>query len=164
MKIKGKVWKFGDNVNTDLIIPGKYLRTLDRSIWSKHVLEGVDPKFSSKISSGDIIVAGRNFGCGSSREQAALALKFAGIVGVVAESFGEIFFRNAINVGLIAVECPKILDHINEGEDVEVDLEKGCVIAPRGVLKIKPYPKFMVDIIETGGLIPYFKAKKKWSK
>ena len=160
MKIKGKVWELGNNVKTDHIIPGKYLRTLDRSVWPKHVLEGVDTTFPSKISPGDIIVAGRNFGCGSSREQAALALKFAGIAGVVAESFGEIFFRNAINVGLTVVECTRILSHVKEGEEVEVDLEKGYLIAPMGVLRVRIYPKFMMDVLAAGGLIPYFKARK----
>lgn len=159
MKIRGKVWKFGDDVNTDVIIPARYLRTFDSSVWPQHVMEGIDPEFTKKVQPGDIIVAGRNFGCGSSREQAALAIKLAGIAAVVAESFGWIFFRNAINNGLPAVECPGISKAVETGDLIEIDLEKGVVSTPRGILQIKPYPVFMREILAHGGLVEYFKRK-----
>ncbi len=123
-KISGRVWKFGDNIDTDVIIPGKYLRTTDMSMFAAHVMEGIDPGFSQKVKKGDIIVAGENFGCGSSREQAPLALKHAGIACIVAESFARIFFRNAINVGLPIIEA-KI--DCKESDIIEIDLENGIV-------------------------------------
>src|SRR5659263_652060 len=119
--ISGKAWKFGDNVDTDVIIPGKYLRTTDMSVFASHVMEGIDPLFSQKVRKGDIIVAGKNFGCGSSREQAPLALKYAGVACIVAESFARIFFRNAINVGLPIIEAR--ID-CKEGDNIEINLKK----------------------------------------
>ena len=161
MKIKGRVWKFGDDINTDVIIPSRYLRTFDSSVWPQHVMEGVDPEFPRKVKPGDIIVAGKNFGCGSSREQAAIALKLAGVAAVVAESFGWIFFRNAINNGLPAIECPGISKAVETGDIIEVDLKRGLVATPRGAFKVKPYPPFMRDILAYGGLVEYFKRKIK---
>src|SRR3990170_4632866 len=122
--ISGIVWKFGDNIDTDVIIPGKYLRTTDMSVFASHVMEGIDPQFSQKVQQGDVIVAGENFGCGSSREQAPLALKHAGIACIVAGSFARIFFRNAINVGLPIIEA-KI--DCEEGDIIEIDLQNGIV-------------------------------------
>lgn len=120
--IKGRVWIFGDDVDTDVIIPGKYLRTTDMQVFADHAMEGIDPDFSTKVQKGDIIVAGNNFGCGSSREQAPLALKHAGVACVVAKTFARIFFRNAINVGLPLMEADVTC---NEGDMIEVDLANG---------------------------------------
>ena len=157
--IRGRVWKFGDDVDTDVIIPAKYLRTVDKSVWPKHVLEGLDPSFSSKVKPGDIIVAGKNFGCGSSREQAVLAIKWAGISAVVAESFARIFFRNGINNGLPLIECRGISKAVDEGDVIEIDLEKGEVHTKQGVLKTVPLPPFLQDILKLGGLVEYYKKK-----
>lgn len=157
--IRGRVWKFGDDVDTDVIIPAKYLRSVDKSVWPKHVLEGLDPSFSSKVKPGDIIVAGKNFGCGSSREQAVLAIKWAGISAVVAESFARIFFRNGINNGLPLIECRGISEVVNEGDIIEIDLEKGEIHTKHGVLKTAPLPPFLQDILKIGGLVEYYKKK-----
>ncbi|MEM4658637.1 MAG: 3-isopropylmalate dehydratase small subunit [Candidatus Methanosuratincola sp.] len=156
--IKGRVWKFGDDIDTDVIIPAKYLRSVDQSVWPKHVLEGVDPEFSSKVRPGDIIVAGKNFGCGSSREQAALAIKWAGVAAVVAESFARIFFRNAINNGLPLIEAKGISKMVEEGEVIEIDLDSGIVKTPKGEVKSAPLPPFLQDILKSGGLVEYYKA------
>ncbi|OYT52326.1 MAG: 3-isopropylmalate dehydratase [Desulfurococcales archaeon ex4484_217_2] len=161
MIIKGRVWKFGDNISTDIIIPGRYLRTLNYSLWPKHLMEGLDPTFSSKVKRGDIIVAGKNFGCGSSREQAVLAIKLAGISAVVAESFGWIFFRNAINQGLPVIECPNITKYVKTGDIVKIDLVNGLVITQNKTLMINKYPKFILDILNAGGLIQYYKRLRK---
>lgn len=161
MIIRGRVWKFGDNISTDIIIPGRYLRTSNYSLWPKHLMEGIDPTFSSKVRKGDIIVAGKNFGCGSSREQAVLAIKFAGISAVVAESFGWIFFRNAINHGLPAIECPNITKYVETGDVIEIDLANGFIKTPKKTLMIKPYPKLIMDILNAGGLIQYYRRIRK---
>lgn len=159
--IEGKVWKFGDDVDTDVIIPAKYLRSVDQSVWPKHVLEGIDPSFSSKVRKGDIIVAGKNFGCGSSREQAALAIKNSGVAAVVAESFARIFFRNAINNGLPLVECKGASRAVKEGEIIEIDLERGEVKTRSATLKALPLPPFLQEILRSGGLVEYFKKNRK---
>jgi len=154
--ISGRVWKFGDNIDTDVIIPGKYLRTTDMSVFASHVMEGIDPQFSKKVKKGDIIVAGENFGCGSSREQAPLALKHAGIACIVAASFARIFFRNAINVGLpiieVRIEC-------EEGDSIEIDLEKGTVKNKDRTYTGSKLPDFLCDILTDGGLIEHRKKK-----
>lgn len=157
-EISGRVWKFGENIDTDVIIPGKYLRTTDLNVFAAHAMEGIDPQFSRKVKKGDIIVAGKNFGCGSSREQAPLALKHAGISCVVAESFARIFFRNAINVGLPIIEAKIDCD---EGDTIEVDLEKGMV---KNTANGKTYPGtklpgFLREILADGGLVEHRKAK-----
>jgi 3-isopropylmalate dehydratase small subunit len=159
--LKGRVWKFGDDVDTDVIIPAKYLRSVDQTVWPKHVLEGLDPSFSSKVKPGDIIVAGKNFGCGSSREQAALAIKWAGVAAVIAESFARIFFRNTINNGLPLIECRGISKAVEEGEVIEVDLDSGEVSTSKGTLRSAPLPPFLQEIVNSGGLVEYYKAKKK---
>lgn len=165
MIIRGRLWKFGDNISTDIIISGKYLRTLNYSLWVKHLMEELDPAFSTKIRKGDIIVAGKNFGCGSSREQAVLAIKLAGISAVVAESFGWIFFRNAINHGLPVIECPNITKYVETGEVIEINLVKGFVKTPKKTIIVKPYPKFIMDIFNVGGLIQYYRREKtQWLK
>jgi len=152
--ISGKAWKFGDNVDTDVIIPGKYLRTTDMSVFASHVMEGIDPLFSQKVRKGDIIVAGKNFGCGSSREQAPLALKYAGIACIVAESFARIFFRNAINVGLPIIEAR--ID-CEEGDNIEIDLEKGIVKNNGKTYPATKLPDFLREILADGGLVEHRK-------
>jgi len=151
---KGRVWKFGDNVDTDLIIAGKYLTDLDPDELAKVVFEGLNPDFAKQVGEGDIIVAGSNFGCGSSREHAPSAIKCAGIKVIVAESFARIFFRNAINIGLTAIECPDIADNVGEGEVIEVDIKKGVINLPTGKsFKFNPIPDNVLRILELGGLV-----------
>ncbi|HVO77595.1 MAG TPA: 3-isopropylmalate dehydratase small subunit [Methanomassiliicoccales archaeon] len=158
--IRGRAWKFGDHVNTDLIIPGRYLDDYHIPNLAKHVMEDVDPDFAKKVQKGDVIVAGRNFGCGSSREQAPAALRAAGVAAIVAASFARIFYRNAINVGLPVVICAEAMDVVTEGEIIEIDLEKGVLRTSRGKeLKFKPLPSFLREILDEGGLVPY--ARKK---
>ncbi len=146
---------YGDNIDTDRIIPGKYTKTLDTASLAKHVLEDLDPEFSTKVKAGDILVAGDNFGCGSSREQAPLALKTAGVSLVIARYFARIFFRNAINIGLPVMEIP---DHnIQAGDHLEVDLAKSQVkhLASGAIYQANPLPQVMLDILQEGGLVPY---------
>jgi methanogen homoaconitase small subunit len=154
MVIKGHAWKYGDNVNTDLIIPGKYLRTTDVQVFAEHAMEGIDKRFSPDV--GDVIVAGKNFGCGSSREQAVLALKYAKIGCVVAKSFARIFFRNAINVGLPIVEA-NAADFVENGDKIEIDLSSGLVKTEAKILQGSKLPAFLLEILEDGGLIEYRK-------
>jgi len=162
-KIKGRVWKFGDDIDTDIIIPGRYLVLTDENELAKHAMEGLDPEFYSKTKEGDIILAGKNFGCGSSREHAPLALKAAGISAVVAESFARIFYRNAINVGFPLLESEKISSSFDEGEEIELDMDKGVLKNERTgkEYKVKKLPEFMLEILNNGGLIPYLKEKLK---
>ncbi|HTY91907.1 MAG TPA: 3-isopropylmalate dehydratase small subunit [Methanocella sp.] len=157
MKFRGKAWKYGDNVDTDVIIPGKYLRTADFKTFGEHAMEGIDPAF--KPAKGDIIVAGKNFGCGSSREQAPLALKYAGISCVVAKSFARIFFRNSINLGLPIVEA-NIYNAVQKGDIVEVDLDRGLVMAGGKEYKSTKLPDFLQDILNAGGLVAYRRANR----
>ncbi len=159
MKLTGKAHKFGDDINTDYIISGKYkFKTLDEKEMAKHIMEDIDPEFYKKISLGDFIVAGKNFGCGSSREQAPLAIKAAGISAVIAESFARIFFRNSINIGLPAIEC-KDSGTIVSGDKLEVDLNKGVIFnkTKKSELKIIPLPKVMIKILNDGGLAAHFR-------
>lgn len=154
--IAGKVWKFGDNIDTDLIIPGKHLRTTDMSVFAAHAMEGIDPDFSKKVQNGDVIVAGKNFGCGSSREQAPLALKHAGVACVVAESFARIFFRNAINVGLPIIEAKP---DCKEGDIIEINLGEGNVKNKDNTYPGSKLPDFLRDILADGGLVEHRKRK-----
>jgi len=159
MQIQGKVWKFGDDINTDLIIAGKYkLSITDLDELSRHAMEAVMPDFAERVKRGDLVVAGKNFGCGSSREQAPLVLKRLGVGAVIARSFARIFYRNAINIGLPAVECEDV-DDIQEGELLEVDLVKGY-IRNQGrdkVYDLKPLPPELWMILSEGGLVNYVK-------
>ena len=162
MALKGKAFKFGDDINTDLIISGKYkFKTLDMRELAKHVLEDARPNFYGEISAGDFVVAGRNFGCGSSREQAPLAIKFANISGVIAKSFARIFYRNSINVGLPVIICDEA-DRIDEGDKLSVDLQKGKIVdETKGItLKASPIPPFMMEILNDGGMVEYFNKGK----
>ena len=158
--ICGKVWKFGDDINTDVIIWGKYkYKILDLKELSSHAMEAIDPDFAKKISPGDIIVAGKNFGCGSSREHAPLVLKYAGVGAVVAESFARIFYRNAFNIGLPIVECTELRGKINQGDQIEVDLEEGQILklGTGEVFRIKAMPPFLLEMLKEGGLVEHFK-------
>lgn len=162
-KIKGKVWKFGDNIDTDVIIPARYLNTTDPEELAKHCMEDVDPEFSKKVNKGDIIVAGKNFGCGSSREHAPIAIKACGIACVIAESFARIFYRNAFNTGLLILECPEAVKETETGDELEIYPEEGKIInlTKNKTFFTKPLPPFMKEILEDGGLIPHIMKKFK---
>jgi 3-isopropylmalate/(R)-2-methylmalate dehydratase small subunit len=163
MEVKGKVLVFGDNINTDVIIPSKYLTSLDPDEWAKHAMESLDPTFPIKAKEEVIIVAGKNFGCGSSREQAPIALKHAGAKCVVAESFARIFFRNAINIGLPVIECPSILKKTSEGDQLLINLASGEITNLTKNMKLKALelPDFILKIISAGGLIEHLKRRLK---
>lgn len=158
MTISGRVWKFGDHIDTDVIIPGKYLRTTDMHVFASHAMEGIYPEFSARFKPGDIIVAGENFGCGSSREQAPLALKYAGVACVVARSFARIFFRNAINVGLPIIESDA---RCSQGDMCSVDLIQGTVQCSDTVFTGTKLPDFLLEILLDGGLVEH---RKKLSR
>jgi 3-isopropylmalate/(R)-2-methylmalate dehydratase small subunit len=162
MIIKGRVHKFGDNVNTDDIIAAKYLVSADMKELGRHCMENINPGFVSKVKQGDIILGGENFGCGSSREHAPLAIKGCGIAAVVAKSFAGIFFRNSINIGLPFLELPDT-DKISDGDSLEIDLSGGIIknLSKDESYKIKPFPKFLQEIIEGGGLMNWIKLRSK---
>lgn len=161
MKLKGKVHKFGSNVDTDAIIPARYLNVSDAQELAKHCMEDIAPDFVRRVEPGDIIVADSNFGCGSSREHAPLAIKAAGISCVIARSFARIFFRNGINIGLPLLECGEAVDNTSDGDLLEVDLATGEITnLTRGKSFVaKPYPEFMMGIVAAGGLIEYTRKK-----
>jgi 3-isopropylmalate/(R)-2-methylmalate dehydratase small subunit len=155
MKVTGTATKFGDNVDTDVILPGKYLILMDPKDLAKHALEGLDPAFPEKAKKGIIVVGGKNFGCGSSREQAPLALKHAGVKCVLAESFARIFFRNAINIGLPIIECKGISAAVENGDELSVDFEAGEIrnVTKGKTLRGTKLPPFILEILSDGGLI-----------
>lgn len=157
-----KVWKFGDNIDTDVIIAARYLNTSDEKFLASHVMEDIDPNFVKKISVGDVIVAGENFGCGSSREHAPIAIKSAGICAVIAKSFARIFYRNSFNMGLLILECNET-DKINEGDELKIDVKQGAIsnLTQNKTYKFQPIPPFMQELIKSGGLIEYAKTKIK---
>ena len=161
MKLEGTVFKYGDNVDTDVIIPARYLNSSDPKELASHCMEDIDKEFISKVKSGDIIVAAKNFGCGSSREHAPIAIKAAGVSIVIAETFARIFYRNAINIGLPIMECPDAAREIQPGDKVEVDLDSGVVtdVTLGKTWKGQAFPQFMQNIISAGGLIPYINSK-----
>ena len=163
MILEGKVWKFGDNIDTDVIIPAPYLVTTDMVELGKHCMEGVDASFAEKVRPGDIIVAGTNFGCGSSREHAPMALKGVGISCVIAEGFARIFFRNAFNMGLAIFESPGIVQGIQEGDQVSVDQDTGEIIDHTNGKRslANPIPPFMQELIEAGGLMSHILSKRR---
>lgn len=157
---KGRVWKYGDNINTDVIFPGKYTYSiLEPEEMVQHALEDLDPDFAKEVKPGDIIVAGKNFGCGSSREQAATCLKYAGVQAVVAKSFARIFFRNAINQGLPVLQSEEAAENIEMGEEIEIDFAKGEIKRKKGIFQFPPFSESVLGILEAGGLIPYTKKK-----
>lgn len=157
MKAKGKIFRYTDNVDTDVIIPARYLNTSDPGELASHCMEDIDPSFVQRVRSGDMIVAGRNFGCGSSREHAPLAIKAAGISCVIARTFARIFYRNAINIGLPILECPEAVDGISADDEVEVDFDTGEINnrTTGTTWKAEPFPEFMQELIKADGLIRY---------
>jgi 3-isopropylmalate dehydratase small subunit len=163
MKAHGKVWKFGNDINTDEIIPARYLNTSDPDELAQHCMEDADPDFMKKAKAGDIIVAGKNFGCGSSREHAPIAIKAAKISCVIAESFARIFYRNSVNIGLPIIESEEAAKDIAEGDEIEIDFDSGVIknITKNKEYKAKPFPPFMQDIIAKGGLMAKVKAELK---
>jgi len=163
MKLNGKAHKYGADVNTDLIIPARYLHNDDRSMWVEHCMEDIDTEFVKRLTPGDFIVATTNFGCGSSREQAPIVIKESKVSGVIASSFARIFFRNAINIGLPILECAEASEEIEMGDELEVELETGTIrnLTRNKTYQAKPYPDFMRGIIEKGGLIPYTRDRYK---
>lgn len=161
MSPAGRVWKYGDNVDTDVIIPARYLNMSTAEELAAHCMEDLDPGFAQAVEPGDIVVAGENFGCGSSREHAPLAIKGAGVHCVVARSFARIFYRNAINVGLPIIECPDAVEGVEPGQHLTVDLEAGKVhnVETGDTFHSEPYPPFMMNIIRVGGLVPYTRQR-----
>jgi 3-isopropylmalate/(R)-2-methylmalate dehydratase small subunit len=159
--IEGKAVKYGDNVDTDVIIPARYLNISDLKELTLHCMEDIDSEYFNKIKDGAVIIAGKNFGCGSSREHAPLVLKESGINVVIAETFARIFYRNAINIGLAIIECPEAVHASNDGDEIQVDIQKGLLInKTKGkTYSVAPFPKFMQEIIDAGGLIEYVKNK-----
>lgn len=155
MIFNGKSIKYGDNVDTDVIIPARYLNTIDKKELASHCMEDIDKEFIHKVQEGDIMVAGYNFGCGSSREHAPIALKASGISLVIARSFARIFYRNAINIGLAIVECPEAVDGIADGDRIEADLDNGVIYnrTTGKSFQTQPFPAFIQQIIENGGLV-----------
>jgi len=159
MKRTGKVWKFGDDIDTDLIIPARYLNTSDPRALAEHCMEDADPGFARAVLAGDFIVGGKNFGCGSSREHAPIAIKAAGVACVIARSFARIFYRNAFNMGLPILECAEA-DQIRNGESLTVDTAVGQIKTESGaVFSTKPIPPFMQELIAAGGLMPYIRKQ-----
>jgi 3-isopropylmalate/(R)-2-methylmalate dehydratase small subunit len=161
MRITGVVHKFGDNIDTDVIIPARYLNISEPAELARHLMEGIDGEFAQKVGEGDVILAGANFGCGSSREHAPVAIKAAGISCVIAKSFARIFYRNAINIGLPILECPDAVDESDSGDVLKFELATGEIenVAKGLTFKAKPYPKFMLELISTGGLVEYTKRR-----
>ncbi|RHP35648.1 3-isopropylmalate dehydratase small subunit [Lachnotalea sp. AF33-28] len=161
MKAKGTVFKYGDNVDTDVIIPARYLNVSEPSELASHCMEDIDTEFVKKVKKGDIIIADKNFGCGSSREHAPIAIKASGVSCVIAETFARIFYRNAINIGLPIIECPEASAGIGAGDEVEVDFDSGMIYnRTRGTqFKGQAFPEFMQKIITAGGLINYINSQ-----
>jgi len=162
MIFKGKVWKFGDNIDTDAIIPARYLTTSDPGQLAKHCMEDADPDFASRMDKGDIILGGENFGCGSSREHAPISIKAAGVSCVIAKSFARIFYRNAFNMGLPIFESKELVDAINNGEEIKVDSTEGTISITGSdkIFNINPIPPFMEELIADGGLMKHIARKR----
>ncbi|MGI6452968.1 MAG: 3-isopropylmalate dehydratase small subunit [Syntrophomonadaceae bacterium] len=163
MDFSGRVFKFGADIDTDLIIPARYLNTFDPAELARHCMEDADPSFAQTVKPGDIIVADKNFGCGSSREHAPIAIKAAGISCVIAKSFARIFYRNSINMGLPILECSAAVDAIKEGDQVEVELKTGIIrkVETKEEFRAAPFPEFVQEIMARGGLINYVEEKVK---
>lgn len=161
MKAEGRVFKFGSNVDTDVIIPARYLNVPDPAELAKHCMEDIDKEFVNQVKSGDLIVADKNFGCGSSREHAPIAIKAAGVSCVIAETFARIFYRNAINIGLPIIECPAAAKGIEAGDEVEVDFDTGVItnVTKGTTFQGQPFPEFMQKIIKAEGLVNYINQK-----
>lgn len=157
---EGKVWKYGDNINTDVIFPGKYTyQKMTPEEMAEHAMEDLDTEFVAKVRQGDILVAGKNFGMGSSREQAAVAIKYAGIDVIIAKSFSRIYFRNAINAGMPAIKSPEAVDAVQNGDTVTINMARGEITTPKGTFSFPPYPPAVMEILQENGLIPFIKKK-----
>jgi 3-isopropylmalate/(R)-2-methylmalate dehydratase small subunit len=163
MKVTGHTVKFGDNIDTDVILPGKYLVLIDANDLAKHAMEGLDADFPEKAKKGILVVGGKNFGCGSSREQAPLALKYSGVKCVLAESFARIFFRNAINIGLPVIECKGISATVDNGDELTVDFETGTIqnVTKGKSFQVTKLPPFILEILADGGLIENLRRRMK---
>ena len=163
MSVKGRVFKYGNDVDTDVIIPARHLTSADPAHLASHCMEDIDPDFVNRVNVGDVMVAGENFGCGSSREHAPVAIKASGITLVIASSFARIFYRNAINVGLPIMECPEASAAINNGDEIEADFDTGVIrdLTTGESFTAKPFPEFIKKIIDAGGLVPYTKMKSE---
>ncbi len=161
MIVEGKAWVFGDDVDTDVIIPARYLNKSDPLFLAGHCMEDIDRTFAAQVEEGDIIVAGKNFGCGSSREHAPLALKATGITGIIAHSFARIFFRNALNIGLPIWECPEMIKDVETGDRIQVNIPEGefILLERKKEYKANPFPPFMQELIKVGGLVNYVRKK-----
>jgi len=161
MKVSGKTYKYGDNVDTDVIIPARYLNTPNAKELAAHCMEDIDASFAKTVKPGEIIVAGKNFGCGSSREHAPLAIKTCGVACVIASTFARIFYRNALNIGLPILECPEAAERISAGDEVTVDFDTGRIMnVTTGIsYQAEPFPPFMQDLIAAGGLASYMKSQ-----
>lgn len=158
-----KAWKFGDDIDTDVIIPARYLNQITPEFLAKHCMEDVDAEFAQNVKPGDIIIGGKNFGCGSSREHAPIAIKAAQVKVVIAESYGRIFYRNSLNIGLPILECEEAVRGIEAGDEIEVDLQTGRIVnlTRNTQFEARPFPPFMQDLIQAGGLIPYIKGRRE---
>ena len=163
MKVRGKVFKYGDNIDTDVIIPARYLTSADPEHLKEHCMEDIDISFKDRVKTGDIMVAGKNFGCGSSREHAPVAIKASGISLVIADDFARIFYRNSINVGLPILECPEAAQKINDGDEIEADFDTGIITDKTTGERFasKPFPEFIKNIMANGGLVGYTESELK---
>ena len=163
MKAYGTVHKYGDNVDTDVIIPARYLNSSDTAELAKHCMEDIDKEFVNNVKAGDIIVAKKNFGCGSSREHAPIAIKASGVSCVIADTFARIFYRNSINIGLPIIECPEAAKAIEAGDEVEIDFDSGKIYDRTKGMEFQgqPFPEFMQKLIAAGGLVKYTNSKRK---
>jgi 3-isopropylmalate/(R)-2-methylmalate dehydratase small subunit len=159
MKKSVSVHRYGHDINTDLILPGQYLNLYKAEDLKPHCLEGIDPEFTSRVQIGDVVIAGKNFGTGSSREHAPIAIKASGISCVIATSFARIFYRNAINIGLPVFECPELVDHVKMGDTIDVDTEAGTFIHHSTSFQARPFPAIIHEILKAGGLVPYISRK-----
>lgn len=158
--ITGRVWKYGDNVNTDVIFPGKYTYTVsDPAEMPQHALEDLDPRFAAEVQPGDIIVAGKNWGSGSSREQAVTCLKASGVGAIVAESFARIYYRNCLNAAIPALTSAEAVESLKDGQHIEIDLEAGEIRSKQGTYSFPPIPEAVMGIFEAGGLVPYTRQR-----
>jgi 3-isopropylmalate/(R)-2-methylmalate dehydratase small subunit len=161
--MKGRVWKYGRDVNTDVILPGRYLDSYEPDYLASHAMEDLDKDFSKGVKPGDIVVAETNFGCGSSREQAASCLRYCGVQAVIAKSFARLFYRNAINQGIAVIECPECVDALNSGDEIDLDIPGGRMtnLTTGREIGFRPLPPFVMGIIASGGLVEHLKKKLK---
>jgi 3-isopropylmalate/(R)-2-methylmalate dehydratase small subunit len=163
--IEGRVWKYGDDVNTDVIFPGKYTYTISKpEEMAKHALEDLDERFAKEVENHDILVAGKNWGCGSSREQAVTCIKESGVGAIIAKSFARIYYRNCINAALPAIQCPQVVDAISDGERISVDLQTGRIRCAAGIFNFSPLPESVMKIYSAGGLVAYTQEQLKRSR